>query len=40
MEMKQITVDILQQWISEGLNFHLIDIREDFEHKNLILEVN
>ncbi len=33
MEMRQITVDTIQQWIEEGLKFHLIDVREDFEHE-------
>ncbi len=31
--MKQITIETLQQWILEGNNFHLIDVREFVEHE-------
>ena len=31
--MKQITIETLQQWICEGIHFHLIDVRETFEHE-------
>jgi rhodanese-related sulfurtransferase len=35
--MKQISIDTFQQWISEAAHFHLIDVREPFEHEQFNL---